>query len=111
MGLAEPEEVPEMFLLRNLKAAGGEPNGPHTGEKVRVSIEEIIAAEGPRDPPASRSQKVFNAGFVYLVEPGQVPDPGLLRTYADFRDRAVTHWQHITGGRSRLTTEIPAGRR
>ena len=105
-GLATPDEVPEMFILRNLQEAGGGWSGPHTGEKEVISIEQIIAAEGPRDPPAARSQKTFNAGFVYLTLPGEPPNPDLLELHALFVDGAVAYWRHVTGGRGSLTTEL-----
>ena len=106
-GLATTDEVPEMFILWNLQEAGGGWRGPHTGEKEVISIEQIIAAEGPRDPPAARSQKAFNAGFVYLTLPGEPPDPDLLELHALFVDGAVDYWRHVTGGRGQLTTELP----
>ncbi len=105
-GLATPSEVPDMFILRNLQETGGGWRGPHTGEKEVISIEQIIAAEGPRDPPAARSQKTFNAGFVYLTLPGEPPDPDLLELHALFVDGAVVYWRHVTGGRGSLTTKL-----
>lgn len=108
MGLADASEVPDMFILRNLQpAAGGDRWGPHTGEQEWVSIEQVIAAEGPREPPPAQAQSVFNAAFVYLLEPGQAPDADLLRLYAEYRDKVLEHWFHITGGRSRITTAVP----
>lgn len=105
MGLAEAHEVPDTFVLRNQR-----PVGPSqvAAEKEIVSIARVIAAEGPRDPPASASQKEFNAGFVYLLDPGQEPTPHLLDRHRRFRDAALEHWAHITGRRSRITTEVPA---
>ena len=70
-------------------------------------MEQILAALGPRDPPAARSQKVFNIGFVYLLEPGQAPDQDQLGFHALFLDGALEHWARITGGRSQLTAELP----
>ena len=105
MGLAEAHEVPDTFVLRNRR-----PVGPSqvAAEKEIVSLARVIAAEGPRDPPASASQKEFNAGFVYLLDPGREPTPYLLDRHRRFRDAALDHWAHITGGRSRITTEVPA---
>ena len=105
-GLATPDEVPDTFILRNLRRTGGGSRA-YTGEKEIVTMEQILAALGPRDPPAARSQKVFNIGFVYLLEPGQEPDQEQLRFHALFLDGALEHWARITGGRSRLTTELP----
>ena len=60
-----------------------------------------------RKPPPEQARKVFNVGFVYFLVPGQEPDPELLREHARYRDRAVAHWRHITGGRGQLTTKVP----
>ena len=107
MGLATPDEVPDMFVLHNLEQVGEERDGPYTGEKEIVSMEQVLAAMGPRNPLSERARKVFNTGFVYFLLPGQEPDPELLREHARYRDRAVEHWRHVTGGRGQLTTELP----
>ena len=108
MGLADAEEVPDMFIVRKLQR-DDDPNSlpTHTGEKEIVTIDQIVAAEGPRVPGTSHSQKVFNAGFVYLLEPGQTPSGDLLDLHARYRDKAVEYWSHVTGGRSQITTTVP----
>ena len=108
MGLADAEEVPDMFIVRNLQF-DADPNevGYYTGEKETVTINQIVAAEGPRVPGTAHSQKVFNAGFVYLLEPGQTPSGDLLDLHARYQDKVMEHWSHITGGRSRITTVVP----
>ena len=65
-----------------------------------------MAAEGPREPSAARAQKVFNVGFVYVLEPGKAPSGDLLSLHAELRDKVVEHWSHITGGRSHITTHV-----
>ena len=107
MSLATPEEVPDMFILRNLQQLTSDREGPYAGEKEIITIEQIITAIGPRNPPSGRARKVFNMGFVYFLMPGESPDPELLREHADYRDRALDHWSHVTGGRGKLTTELP----
>ena len=107
MGLATPDEVPDMFVLHNLEQVGEERDGPYTGEKEIVTMEQVLAAMGPRNPPPERARKVFNIGFVYFLLPGQEPDPELLREHAHYRDRMVEHWRHVTGGRGQLSTELP----
>ena len=107
MGLAAPEEVPDMLLLRNLTPVDEDrPWGPHTADKEVVTIRQILAAEGPREPGMEESQKDFNVGLVYLLEPGERPDRGFLALQGRYRDKVVEHWSHITGGRSRLTTIV-----
>ena len=107
MGLATPDEVPDMFILRNLEQVTSDRTGPYTGEKEIVTMDQIIAAIGPRNPPPERARKVFNMGFVYFLLPGETPAPALLREHANYRDRALDHWRHVTGGRGQLTTELP----
>ena len=108
MGLADAEEVPDMFIVRNLQF-DADPNkiGHYSGEKEIVSIDQIIAAEGPRVPGTAHSQRVFNAAFVYFLEAGQRPSGDMLELHARHRDEAVEYWFHITGGRSRITTVVP----
>ena len=114
MGLATPDEVPDMFILRNLRREGPctaeswecERFGPFAADKEIVTMEQVLAAMGPRNPPAERARKAYNMGFVYFLLPGQTPDPELLRKHAEYRDRALEHWRHITGGRSQLTTAV-----
>ena len=114
MGLADAREVPDMLLLRNLQAVsgggvGGTGNylpGEYTADKEFVSIRQVVAVEGPRTPDVTRSQKDFNAGFVYLTAPGQAPSPDLLEWHAALVEKIPEFWFHITGGRSRITTRI-----
>ena len=109
MGLAEASEVPDMFILRNARPVNeGDRWGPHTGDKEVVTIEQVVAAEGPRAPSAAEAQRDFNAGFVYLLEPGQTPDRDMLGLHAEYRDKVIEHWSHVTGGRSRMTTTVPS---
>ena len=108
MGLAEAREVPDTFILRNLRPVNEhDAYGPHTGDKEIVTIEQVVAAEGSRIPSPSDAQKDFNAAFVYLLEPGRRPDPDMLRLHAEHRDKVIEHWSHVTGGRSRMTTTVP----
>ena len=108
MGLADASEVPDMFILRDLQpVAEGDQRGPHTGEQEWVSIEQVIDAEGARERSPAQAQSVFNAAFVYLLEPGQTPDPDLLRLHTEYREKVLEHWLHITGGRSQITTAVP----
>ena len=115
MGLAEASEVPDLYVLRNLEPAPGNdnprPSGYYRGrfhaDKEIISIDQIVAAMGPREPSAARSRKEFNTGFVYLLEPGQTPTPELLHLHKQYIDRVVEYWSHVTGGRSRITVVVP----
>jgi hypothetical protein len=70
MGLRGPEDVPPFFYATPCPnpARGPEENVNINGSRVDVTIDQVIAAEGPRVPPASRAPKVFNMAFVLLSE-------------------------------------------
>ena len=88
MGLAEASEVPDTFILRDPKpVARGDRWGPHTGTLEVVSVEPIVAAEGPRSPAAANAHREFNAGFVYLLLPGRVPTADMLALHKRYRDK------------------------
>ena len=110
MGLAAPEEVPDMFVLRNLRETGAGWGGAHAAEKEVVTMEQVLAAMGPRIPSPEWARETFNTGFVYFLLPAQEPVAGLLHEHARYRDRAIAHWHHVTGGRGRLTSEVRARR-
>ena len=105
MGLAAAWEVPDMFLLRNLRRIDG---GQFAGDREIISIQQIMAASGPRIPTVATSQKIFNAGFVYLLELGKNPTDDLLRLHATYRDQVIEYWSHTTGGRSQITSNVPS---
>ena len=106
MGLATPEEVPPFFILRNLQRTGqqdadGKPI--FRGEKTVITINDVIAAMGPRVPDVANSQKKFNTGIVVITMNGKQPTPELLKSANDIRDRWLVFWSKTTGGRSSMT--------
>ena len=107
MGLADPNEVPDTFILRGLPPTPSSWHGPHPATPQTISVSQIIAAEGARVPAYPQTQTEFNAAFVYLPMPGQEPDPGLLALHARYVDNVVKRWSRTTGGRSTLTTDFP----
>ena len=101
-------------MLRNLQPASGNDIagwsgrcwGTYQADKEIISIDQIVAAGGPREPQAALSRKDFIVAFVYLLELGQMPDPDLLRLHREYRDKVIEYWFHIAGGRSRITTNV-----
>jgi hypothetical protein len=105
MGLASPAEVPDFFILRNLVAAGRDANGHpiFKADRVKVTIQDVIAAEGPRLPDTEKSQKQFNTGIVVIVEHGQKPSKELIERANGIRERWIDYWSVTTGRRSTMT--------
>lgn len=106
MGLARPEEVKPFFILRELQRTGnndadGKPI--YTGKKTVITIQDVIAANGPRLPAFDQAQKNFNTGIVVMTLPGQKPSPELIKHANDIREHWIKYWSQVTGGRSTMT--------
>jgi len=107
MGLIAPSEVPDFFILRNLTEVGRDPNGHPVfkAERTKVTIQDVIAAEGPRQPDVDHAQKRFNTGIVVVVEHGKKPTQLLLDRAAAIRTHWMDYWTITTGHRSIMTAD------
>ncbi len=106
MGLLTPAEVPDFFILRNLQRQGVDANG-HTifkADRTRLTINDVIAAEGPREPDFDHSQKHFNTGMVIVLQHGHKPPPDLIKNVEGISARWIDYWSTTTGHRSDMTT-------
>jgi hypothetical protein len=105
MGLISPAEVPDFFILRNLKDSGRDANG-HVivkADRTKITINDVIAAEGPRMPDVDHAQKNFNTGMVLVVEHGKVPSQKLIDSVNGIGARWIDYWTTTTGHRSTMT--------
>ena len=116
MGLAAPEEVPPWFYLANSNPALPLQYYPAneivvTAEQRGVSIDQIIAAEGVRNPPAAMSQRLFKVLFVLVTE-GE-PTAQEIAKLNEWRALLETNFTIATGGRAKVETDWvrPAKRR
>jgi len=105
MGLVTPAEVPDFFILRNLTQVGKNSNGRpiFKADRTRVTIQDVIDAEGPRVPSVDKSQRKFNTGMVMVVEQGKKPSPELLERTEGIRKRWIEYWPVTTGHRAFMT--------
>ncbi len=106
MGLIARSEVPDFFILRNLKLVGHDANGRPVfkADRTRVTIQDVIAAEGPREPDVDHSQRHFNTGVVLVVEHGRTPSQELIDRVTGISQRWVDFWTTTTGHRATMTT-------
>jgi hypothetical protein len=106
MGLISVAEVPDFFILKNLAPAGKDANGRpiFKADRTKVTIQDVIAAEGSRLPDVDHSQRKFNTGFVLVVEHGQSPTRDLVERANDIRQRWIDYWETTTGHRASMTT-------
>lgn len=105
MGLISPAEVPDFFILRNLKDVARDANG-HVivkADRTKITINDVIAVEGPRMPDVDHSQKNFNTGMVLVVEHGKVPSQKLIDRVNGISARWIDYWATTTGHRATMT--------
>ena len=83
MGLLPPAEVPANFFVRNPSIFDNLFDEAHEplagiffdGERVEVTIGDIIAAHGPRAPDHTVSQRNFRYAFILLKQEGEEAPP------------------------------------
>jgi hypothetical protein len=106
MGLISAGEVPDFFMLKNLVPAGKDTNGHpiFKAERTKVTIQDVIAAEGPRLPDVDHSQRKFNTGIVLVVDHGHQPSRDLIERADSIGKRWIDYWETTTGHRASMTT-------
>lgn len=105
MGLISAAEVPDFFILNNLVRVGKDTSGRpiFKAQRTKVTIQDVIAAEGPRLPDVDRSQRKFNTGIVVVVEHGQSPTHELIERANSIREQWIRYWETTTGRRASMT--------
>ena len=102
MGLVSKEQVPPMILIQNDQVDPNrlpEPGVTIEGTAQTVTIDDIIAAEGPRLPDAAHSQKEFRLGCILLVRPDTF-DPADLDRVRSVMHGWVPWFAALTDGRA-----------
>jgi hypothetical protein len=105
MGLISAAEVPDFFILKNLVQIRKDMNGypVFKAERTKVTIQDVIAAEGKRLPDVDHSQRKFNTGIVVMVEHGQSPSRELIQRANGIRRQWIEYWATTTGHRATMT--------
>jgi hypothetical protein len=106
MGLISPAEVPDFFILRNLVAAGKDADGHpiFKADRTKLTIQDVIAAQGPRVPDIDTSQRKFNTGMVIVVQHGAAPSSELIERTNGIRKQWMEYFSITTGRRASMTT-------
>lgn len=89
-------------FVRTGKDANGHPI--FKAERTKVTIQDVIAAEGPRSPDIDHSQRKFNTGIVVVVERGHSPSREILERANGIRRRWIDYWATTTGHRASMTS-------
>ena len=70
--------------------------------KVLVRISDIVAAMGPREPPAGSSRKEFRLGIHLLHQPGRSVDRDLIECAQGVAKAIGEYFDNATGGRMQV---------
>ena len=105
MGLISPAEVPDFFLLKNLAPLGKDGNGRTVfkAERTKITVQDVIAQEGPRQPDVNHSQRKFNTGMVLVIDHGKAPSRELVEGVNGIRLGWIEYWDRSTGHRASMT--------
>ncbi len=108
MGLISPAEVPDFFLLKNLVRVGKDANDHpiFKADRTKITIQDVIAQEGPRQPDVKQSQRRFNTGMVLVVQNGKTPSRELIERVSGIRSQWIEYWGRVTGHRASMTAIV-----
>jgi hypothetical protein len=109
MGLIPASQVSPFFVLRGPGPRSGAPEEDVTitATKFDVTIEDVIAAEGPRNPSSATAKKKWRLAFIYFIEPGRTADPAKLQKLDNIRKKWQSYFKQATGGKGKVNTTLP----
>ena len=75
----------------------------YRAERTKVTIQDVMAAEGPRLPDMDYSERKFNTGIVVIFEHGQSRSHELIERANGIRRQWVQYLEAATGRRAFMT--------
>jgi subtilase family serine protease/fibronectin type 3 domain-containing protein len=103
MGMLKKEQVPPFFYIEAPSVDATrlpQPGVTVAGVRHDVTIDQVIAASGARDPSADGAQKQFKIGFVLLTRPGVTPSTADLQGVDAVRTAFQARLTALTGGQA-----------
>ena len=117
MGLRLPAEVPPFFYVdeadnfrpnRAFKFSSAPEAGiSFTGVRREVTIEDVVAALGPRVPDATRAPRVLRQAFLLVADAAAPATPARRQASARIRARFGPYYREATGGRATADSTLP----
>ncbi len=117
MGLIPPSEVPDTFLIaepQNVPRNISRDSAPEyynrvvtiRGRRVDLSIDDIVRANGPRNPAYPSASRDLDVVWVLLAAPEDVNDE-LAAEFDEAVDSCAMGYAFATAERGRLVTTVP----
>jgi hypothetical protein len=112
MGLRAPDEVPPFFVVRGPSGTDVDPtrspqsNVSFAGTRRDVNVNDVIAALGPRNPPAGTARAPFRQAFVFVVVAGDALEAAALARLERIRAAFPAFFARSTDGRGSLVNTL-----
>jgi hypothetical protein len=111
MGLIPPEEVPDFFYVLGEDSSASRESNPaigdtFSGERVNVSVQDVIAAEGPRDPSWQEAPKSFKMAFLVLGRRGEQVSDASRDKVNRYRKQWKPFFSQGTDGNGKVKTRL-----
>jgi hypothetical protein len=108
IGLIPPGDVPPFFYV---DPCNGPTQAPEigivlSGSRRDATIDDIIAAEGPRVPASNKAPHHFKMAFVIVGPPGERPSDADIAKVDRFRIAWEPYYQQITQGLGSVETTL-----
>lgn len=96
MGLIPAADVPPFFYVDGCSNPAAAPaiGVPIRGSRVDLTIDDIVAAEGPRNPTAAKAPHSFNMAFILVAQADEFPSDASIAKV----DRIRGAWESYFGG-------------
>ncbi|MBI3074438.1 MAG: hypothetical protein HYY84_20185 [Deltaproteobacteria bacterium] len=110
MGVHGPEKVKEFFRInatwKNILKHFAIPGNMATGSKVKLTVSDIVAANGARNPAWKKAQTSFKGAFILIAEKGRKPTDDELKIAEYMRKRIPEHFKKETDNRFSISTTL-----
>jgi hypothetical protein len=112
MGLLSESEVPPAFFVENPSGANFDPESSpqsgvsFSGTRREVSIADVVAVMGRRNPPAAQASRLHRQAWVYVVGRNRSADAAALAKLDAIRRGFEGFFAQATGGRMSVDTRL-----
>jgi hypothetical protein len=111
MGLIPAEEVPDFFYVVGADSSADRESNPSVGDtfngtRINVSINDVIAAEGQRNPSSVDAPKTLSTAFLLLGRRGEPVTNAAKAKVRKFRKQWHSFFRQGTDGNGKVKTKL-----
>jgi hypothetical protein len=108
MGLIPAADVPPFYHVDGCldRTAAPQIGAQIQGRRIDVTIDQVIAAEGPREPAANKSPHTFNMAFILVAQAGQFPSEASIAKVDRIRAAWEPYFAQATDGNGAVSTAL-----